>query len=175
MSVPTYDSTLQFHGLSVTQMKDECCEEVLHELAKKMNRWRSIQLGVDKGVIEGIENDRSTDDEGKRSKLLERWKQKFGHEATYERIVRCLMKSERTDLADVVCEELKEVLALNIQREPQQARSYEGTLHGAPWALHRSNAGRMLAGSPQRAGEKDVALAKHRIGSRQNRRAENRI
>ena len=29
-----------------------------------------MQLGVDKGVIEGIENDRTTDDEGKRIKLL---------------------------------------------------------------------------------------------------------
>ena len=132
MSAPTYESTLQFHGLSVEQMKDECCDEVLHALAKKMNRWRNIRLGVDKGVIEGIENDRSTDDEGKRNKLLERWKQKFGHDATYERMVRALMKSERTDLADVVCEELKEILALNIQREPQQTRSYDSTLelHG---------------------------------------------
>ena len=47
-----------------------------------------------------------TAEEGKRRELLERWQQSYGYQATYERLINCLLKASRADLADVVCKEL---------------------------------------------------------------------
>ena len=71
-----------------------------------MNDWRAIFLGVDKGKIDAIEKD-TTDEEGKRRKFLECWKQKLGHRATCELLTCSFIQSGRADLADAVCVELQ--------------------------------------------------------------------
>ena len=105
VSAPTYEGTLTHYGLSFGQMKIECADELIQALPVKMNRWRTIHLGLDKGVVDAIENDRVMDDEGKRQQLLERWKERFGHEATYYRLARSFFESKRVDLVGTVCEE----------------------------------------------------------------------
>ena len=108
-SVPTYEDILKHYRLSDSQMKVKCPDEVLRAVAKNMNRWRSIDLGLDKADVNGIENGPAMEDEGKRQKLLERWKERFGHEATYSCLARCFFQSRRADLVEEVCKEFKKV------------------------------------------------------------------
>ena len=108
---PTYEGTLTHHGLSDEDMREECTEEFLFSLAKKMVRWQCVDLGVERSVVAGIENDRTMEDEGKRRQLLERWKEKFGHEATYGRLARSFILSDMANMADYVCKERKKMLS----------------------------------------------------------------
>ena len=105
---PTYESTLKHHGLTKEQMQVECSEQIIPALAKRMTGWRNIapHLRVNDRDVESV----ATDDEGKSRKLLERWKEKFGHDATLERLTQCFIKAEKAALADLVCEERKKTL-----------------------------------------------------------------
>ena len=105
-SPPSYEATLKHHRMAPTHMQRQCSDEVISALAPKMNDWRAIILGVDKGKIDAIEKD-STDEEGKRRKYLEYWKQTLGHRATCERLARVFIQSGRADLADAVCVEVQ--------------------------------------------------------------------
>lgn len=113
MSAPTYEKMVEHHKLSSSQLQTTCPDDVLHKLAKKMNRWQSVAPDLElenlKTVIDAIEREQ-IDDEGKRRNLLERWKETFGHEATFKRLTRCLINSSRADLAGFVCNECKNVV-----------------------------------------------------------------
>ena len=108
-TTPSYEGTLQHHGLSEDDMREECSDEFVLWLAKKMIRWQRVDLGLDRGVVAGIKSD-SSDEEGRRHQLLERWKEKFGHEATYGKLVRSFMQSEMANMADTVCKWRKKTL-----------------------------------------------------------------
>ena len=105
-SPPSYEATLKHHRIEPTHMQRQCSDEVISALAPKMDGWRAIILGVDKGKIDAIEKD-ATDEEGKRRKYLDCWKQKLGHKATCERLTRVFIQSGRVDLADAVCVEVQ--------------------------------------------------------------------
>ena len=59
---------------------------------------------MEKSVVDSIQDQNKADEE-KCLELLHRWKEKFGHGATYERLIRSFVDSRRADLADKVCEE----------------------------------------------------------------------
>ena len=109
---PTYESTLKYHGLTNEQMQGECDESVILALVPKMEGWRNIapHLKVDGCDVDAISKDTAIGEEGKRRKLLERWKGKFGHEATLERLACSFSDSRHVALADIVCEERKKML-----------------------------------------------------------------
>lgn len=106
MATPSYESTVNHFGLAVCQLQAECRDEHLRALASRLNKWRNIEWQLEKGVLDAISHE-PLDEEGKKRKLLERWKEVYGHEATYERLVRCLVESQRIDLADFVCDTCK--------------------------------------------------------------------
>ena len=110
MSAPSFESTVAHHGLTGDQLRTECGDDVLRSLAPRMNRWRNVDLELESAVVDAIERESSTDEEGKRRKLLERWKEIYGHEATYERLVRGFIASGRADLAGNACEACKKVV-----------------------------------------------------------------
>ena len=105
-SPPSYEAILKHHGIAPAQMQRQCSDEMIWALVPKMTEWRTIRLGVDKGKIDAIEKD-ATDEEGKRRKYLEYWKQTLGHKATCERLARGFVQSGRADLADAVCDEVQ--------------------------------------------------------------------
>ena len=103
-SPPTYEQILNRHGLKRREMQRRCSGDELFPIAREMIRWRSIDLGLQKGIINSIENDPTTGEEEKQIKLLERWRESYGHDATYDRLAYSFCSSNRVDLADVVCE-----------------------------------------------------------------------
>ena len=108
-SAPTYESTLEHYHLTNEQMQIKCSDEIILALVPMLHGWHNIApyLEVDGSNVDSIVKDSTTDDEGKRSKLLRRWKEMFGHKATCERLARGFIKSGNAALADLVCEELK--------------------------------------------------------------------
>ena len=107
---PSYESILEYYGVKNTHMQVKCTERVISVVAKRMTRWRSVDLGIGPGAKDSIENDQCTDDEGKRRLYLERWREKYGHKATCELLARIFVEAERADLAGVVCEERSKYL-----------------------------------------------------------------
>ena len=85
-------------------MQQRISDDELFPIARWMTRWRSIDLGLQKGIINSIENDPTTGEEEKQIKLLERWRESYGHDATYDRLANSFCSSNRVDLADIVCE-----------------------------------------------------------------------
>ena len=106
-----YESVVDHHcsksNLEKSQLQEKCSENVLVAVASKMTRWRNMEphLQLDQGVVDDIDKG-SYDEEGKKRELLYRWRERYGHKATYEKLIRCLMNASRADLADVVCEEV---------------------------------------------------------------------
>ena len=131
---PTYESTLKHHGLTEEQMQVECSDGVILALVQKTIGWRNIApyLDVDDSVVDAVVNEPTTDDEGKCRKFLERWKEKFGHVATLERLARCFISSGKATLADLVCEERKKTLP------PSAGKCTASTVDAPPFALHAS-------------------------------------
>lgn len=105
MNAPTYESTLDHYGLVDSQLNVICDESVLRRLAPKLNRWRevSVYLKLETSVVDSVDGER-LNEAGKRYRLLECWKQIYGHKATYGQLVRCLLEAARADLAGIVCE-----------------------------------------------------------------------
>ena len=103
-SPPTYEKILIRHGLKRQEMQRQISDDALFPIARQMTRWRSIDLGLTKGIVNAVENDPSTGEEKKQIQLLERWSESYGHEATYERLAFSFCSSSRVDLADAVCE-----------------------------------------------------------------------
>ena len=103
----SYESIKTHYKLSDLQLQKECCNGVILALASELTKWRNVlpYLELDKGVMDAIDHE-CTAEEGKRRELLERWKQSYGYQATYERLINCLLKASRADLVDVVCKEL---------------------------------------------------------------------
>ena len=110
MSAPTFKSVVDHHGLTGDQLCTVCGDDVLRSLAPRINRWKNVDLELDSGVVDAIDREGNIDEEGKRRRLLERWKEIYGHEATYERLVRGFLASSRADLADTVCKACKKVV-----------------------------------------------------------------
>ena len=106
----SYEAMVASYGLTTNQLCTVCNDDVLQSLAPRMNQWQSIDLKLDSEVMDAIDGESSTDEEGKCCKLLECWKEKYKHKATYERLVRSLMASNRADLAKSVCKACKRVV-----------------------------------------------------------------
>ena len=92
-------------------MQQQISDDALFPIARQMTRWRSIDLGLKKGTVNSIENDPTTKEEEKQVKLLERWRESYGHDATYERLAFSFCSSNRVDLADTACEMRKKARA----------------------------------------------------------------
>ena len=101
-------------------MEQECSDDFLFSLAKKLVRLTRVDFGLDSGVLEAVEKD-GTDSEGKSRLVLQRWHEKYGHSATYELLARCCLKSDMANMADTVCKERRLML-------PQDRGKWGGSL-----------------------------------------------
>ena len=102
-STADYDKLLKRNGVLRDHMKQPCSNRFILQFSPKLDNWRELRLlGDDKIKEKEIERDFSLEREKKREYLV-CWKQKYGHEATYELLALGLLEAERVDLADDVC------------------------------------------------------------------------
>jgi hypothetical protein len=110
-----YENVLVHYRLDESEMKEECTDDVLLAVAKRMTRWRSIDLGLGRAAMREIDDEPCTE-EGKRFEYMRRWKEMFGHKATCEQLVLSFIKAGRADLAETVCERVKAKVAGIVSR-----------------------------------------------------------
>ena len=81
-----------------------------HKLAVFCDPWESTgyHLRLDSATINGIKEDNSTSEE-RRIAMLQSWKQRFAHRATYRVLVEALIESRRAQQALELCCEIKEL------------------------------------------------------------------
>ena len=98
-------------NLSEEQINEECSLDTIPELPKAMTEWRNISpylfpMKKEEQIVEAINQDLTLNDEGRRYKLLTRWKQFHGSEATYKKLIEAFLSAYRRDLAEIVCKAL---------------------------------------------------------------------
>ena len=107
---PSYENILECCELSQEEMVVKCPDQVLSAIAKEMNDWRNIDLGIKRGKISSVKVESGATDEEKRDEYLQCWKQQYGPRATFELLARRFVEAGRADLAEFVCLERKKRL-----------------------------------------------------------------
>ena len=99
MAVPTYDELLGHYEVEKSIMKQTFDDEHLREFSLIMDTLEILAtfLEIPNSDITAIKNQGTVIEQ--RIKMLECWKQRRGFKATYEEMVKALLKINRTDLA----------------------------------------------------------------------------
>ena len=102
MAVPTYDELLAKYNIEKSIMEQTFDDEILRELSLALDTWETLAkfLGIPNSDITAIKNQGCAIEQ--RMRMLECWKQRCGSMATYEAMVKALLKINRTDLAEKV-------------------------------------------------------------------------
>ena len=96
--------------LSSDCLKLPFCKDHAHVLAEFCDLWESIghHLGLNDAIINGIKEDNSTA-EKRRTAMLQLWKERFAHKATYRVLIQALIDSGRAQQALELCHKIKEL------------------------------------------------------------------
>jgi hypothetical protein len=102
MAVPTYDELLAHYDVEKSIMKQTFDDEHLREFSLVLDVFEILAkfLGIPNPDITVIKNQGCAIEQPIR--MLECWKQRCGSMATYEAMVKALLKIKRTDLAEKV-------------------------------------------------------------------------
>ena len=102
----TLDKVLERYNLSADErLDDPCIDGHLVAIATYLTAWKTVaaHLGLKAPEIEAIESDaRSTEE--MRQKMLQKWADKFAHEATYRSLIRAFLGINNAALATKVCQ-----------------------------------------------------------------------
>ena len=90
--------------------QEKCRHDVRLAVAKKMSEWRNVvpYLLPENEEVEDEIHLGPWDEKGKRNRLLERWIEICGLDATHEKLICAFVAAERIDLAEIVCEKIGE-------------------------------------------------------------------
>ena len=102
MAIPTYDELLAQYDVDKSIMKQTFDDEHLREFSLGLDTLETLAkfLGIPNSDITAIKNQGCAIEQ--RMRMLECWKQRCGSMATYEAMVKALLKINRTDLAEKV-------------------------------------------------------------------------
>ena len=111
MATTSYAKVVKQFNLSEEQINEECSFVTILKVHKKVTRWRNVAPYLfmpDKSqeIVETVDQCSHLNDVGKRLELLTRWKQCYGSEATYKKLVEAFLSADRRDLAEDVCQAL---------------------------------------------------------------------
>ena len=100
MAVPTYDELLARNNIEKSTMRQPIEDKHLREFSLSLDAWERLarHLGIPNTDIRSIKS--QGDEEEQRDRMLECWKQRCGSGATYEELVKVLLRLNRTDLAE---------------------------------------------------------------------------
>ena len=102
MAVPTYDELLAHYDMEKSIMKQTFDDKHLREFSLALDTLETLAkfLGIPNSDITAIKNQGCATEQ--RMRMLECWKQRCGSMATYEAMVKALLKINRTDLAEKI-------------------------------------------------------------------------
>ena len=102
MAVPIYDELMAHYDVEKSIMKQTFDDEHLREFSLALDTLETLAkfLGIPNSDITAIKNQGCAIEQ--RIRMLECWKQRCGSMATYEAMVKALLKINRTDLAEKI-------------------------------------------------------------------------
>ena len=95
---------LQSYGLTERMLKKKCSEDHMYKIEKFIS-WREVGRhlpNISRHDLRGIDHS-GHDDEDKRYRLLDKWEEKNGDDATYDVMITAMLKAEKKDQATEVC------------------------------------------------------------------------
>ena len=95
-------------GLPLEFLDRSFDEKYVHLLSGFCDRWESIGYGLQltKSDISGVKDD-SPDTEVRRIMMLQTWKERFAHKATYRALIEALLQSGRAQQALDMCRKIE--------------------------------------------------------------------
>ena len=96
-------------GLPLQHLDRVLCEEHTHILAEFCDPWEKIgyHLKLTKANVSTIKDPNATT-EKRRIAMLEKWKERFAHKATYRVLIKALIRSEHPQQAFNLCQKIKQ-------------------------------------------------------------------
>lgn len=107
MELPTVQELITNNGLSETQLSKKIPKMLLALIAMSISGWREIAplLNLEDTEREDIESGKTPREQ--RLKMLEKWEEKHGNDATFFNLIEKFLIAKRRDLADKVCDVFK--------------------------------------------------------------------
>ena len=103
---------LQHYELKIEYTKQKCSENFLtSKVAAKIVDWKALapHLGMSDADVVAIQRD-GVDEDDRRRKLLQRWLQRNGREATYYKLIEAFIDAENRHIADEICKQLAGII-----------------------------------------------------------------
>lgn len=101
MSVEDFATTF---GLGADELKKPYDDRLLPLLADYIHPWRLVFESLLNQVdLDDIKKENDTEEE-RRTSALRKWKERSGHKATYEALIKILLGRGRTNQAESICQ-----------------------------------------------------------------------
>lgn len=100
----TFQELISKHpSVSREQINEQCSADLAYEIAQRMDEWKvlALFLKLEDAEISEVEKDNTKEIERKLG-TLNKWRRKFGPNATHRRLVEAFLKCQRVDLAETV-------------------------------------------------------------------------
>ena len=123
VSCPSLEDLLSHYGLQRKDLDLICAREVRDGIALKLQDWKMVGrcLKFPPEKLTAIEVDNKTEEQ-RRVALLDDWGKREGKRATYLKLAEVLHQRRRSDLVEMLCDELKKLI---IQKEPTDSKLVE--------------------------------------------------
>ena len=108
MAAVTVEELLKETELRPERLDERTTDNHLCEIALFLTSWRKVvaYLELSKIDLDDVEQE-GKDEQEKRLKALQKWKSKFAFKATYRKLVDILLSLSMADIAEKVCQLLK--------------------------------------------------------------------
>ena len=108
VSCPSLEELLSHHGLQREDLESVCPQEVRDRIALKLEDWKMVGrcLKFLPEKLKAIDRENETEDQ-RRVALLDNWGKREGKGATYLKLAEVLHQRGRSDLVEMLCDELR--------------------------------------------------------------------
>ena len=129
MAAITLEELLKEVGVCPEKLNQSISDDRLRDVALFLTSWRTVAqyIGLSDIDMSDVEREGGSEQE-RRLKALQKWKGKFGFEATYRKLVEVLLSLTMADVAEKVCKLLTGTVYLNIH-----IASFLGFYHLRSW------------------------------------------
>ena len=111
MAAITLKALMKEVGVCPEKLNASISDDHLRAIAIFLTSWRKFAtyLGLSENDLDDVEQE-GKDEQDRRLKALQKWKGKFGFEATYRKLVEVLLSLTMADVAQNVCRLLKGIV-----------------------------------------------------------------
>ena len=129
MNAPSLDEILHTYRLDRRHLELKCSRDIQLRISEKVLDWKMIGrlLNFRPEQLEAIDSDYRTEDQRKTA-LFDAWSNRDGSEATCLKLSEILLRRQRRDLVELLCELVKIPTATPICETPSTASVQPGQL-----------------------------------------------